>query len=115
MSGFTKGPWSQKESYDIEIRNDNELVCNIPTWDPDNTGYNVCTEVAANANLIAAAPDMLEALESTNKELQSVITKLNQMLKKNISPYDLDEPEYYDMQTCHENQVLIAKAKGESQ
>lgn len=98
MSEFTKGPWSQKESYDIEIWSDNELVCNIPTWDPDNTGYNVCNEVAANANLIAAAPDMLEALE----ELTAMVER---------QPDFNDDGDGLMLSRCHK---AIKKAKGES-
>jgi len=61
-----------------------------------------------------AAPDMLEALESTNKELAAVILRLNELSTKFALARGLDEPDYHDMQTCHENQLLIAKAKGES-
>jgi len=64
------------------------------------------------AYIFAAAPDMLEALEATNKELESVILKLNSLLKMDACSSDLDEPDYHDMQTCYENQLLIAKAKG---
>ena len=95
MSEFTKGPWVQNESYDIEIWGNGELVCNIPTWDPDNTGYNVCNEVAANANLIAAAPDMLEALEqAVTSMLDSGYSTKHLSVKAGIK--------------------AIAKAKGES-
>ena len=62
---FTKGPW--KATYDsqlqalIEIYNteDRTMVATLP----DRGTVEAMPEIEANANLIAAAPDMYEALE----------------------------------------------------
>jgi len=59
MKKYSEGPWILNESSDIEIWANGELVCSLPIWDPDNTGYNVCDVTAADANLISAAPECL--------------------------------------------------------
>ena len=64
---FTKGPW--KATYDsqlqalIEIYNteDRTMVATLP----DRGTVEAMPEIEANANLIAAAPDLYEALETT--------------------------------------------------
>ena len=64
---FTKGPWVSGDvvglGIEIKKRNSIESICNIEKYDPDNTGFNVCNEVQANANLIACAPDMYEEIK----------------------------------------------------
>lgn len=65
MSEFTKGPWiSKEESGTFDIESDNLLIGVVLGFDPDHTGFNVCSECQANASLIAAAPDMYEVLQS---------------------------------------------------
>jgi hypothetical protein len=50
------------------------------------------------------------ALESTNNELSASITRLNTL--KSVAPaHDVNEPDYSDFQTCHENSVLLSKHK----
>ena len=71
-------------------------------------------ESIANAYLIAAAPEMYESLESTNKELEWAINEINRLYSANHNYHSLDEPERLDMQTCHDNAVLLAKARGET-
>ena len=62
---FTKGPW--KATYDsqlqaaIEIYNTEDRV--LVAVLPDRDTIEAMSEIEANANLIAAAPDMYEALE----------------------------------------------------
>lgn len=62
---FTKGPW--KATYDsqlqaaIEIYNTEDRI--IVATLPDRGTVEAMPEIEANANLIAAAPDMYEALE----------------------------------------------------
>ena len=62
---FTKGPWKAK--YDsqlqaaIEIYNTEDRI--IVAILPDRGTVEAMSEIEANANLIAAAPDMYEALE----------------------------------------------------
>ena len=62
---FTKGPW--KATYDsqlqaaIEIYNTEDRI--LVAVLPDRGTVEAMPEIEANANLIAAAPDMYEALE----------------------------------------------------
>ena len=64
---FTKGPW--KATYDsqlqaaIEIYNTEDRI--MVAVLPDRGTIEAMSEIEANANLIAAAPDMYEALETT--------------------------------------------------
>ena len=55
--------------------------------------------------------ETVETLLSAAKELSLLINCYNARLKKNISPTDLDEPDYMDMQTCHELQVIAKQLK----
>ena len=63
---FTKGPW--KATYDsqlqaaIEIYNTEDRV--MVAVLPDRGTVEAMSEIEANANLIAAAPEMYEALET---------------------------------------------------
>ena len=60
---FTKGPWTAR--YDsqlqalIEIYNEDRILVAVL---PDRGTVEAMPEIEANANLIAAAPDMYEAL-----------------------------------------------------
>ena len=69
---FTKGPW--KATYDsqlqalIEIYNTEDRV--MVAVLPDRGTIEAMPEIEANADLIAAAPDMYEALNAAEKELQ---------------------------------------------
>ena len=64
---FTKGPW--KATYDSQLRaaieiyntEDRIMVAALP----DRGTIEEMSEIEANANLIAAAPDLYEALETT--------------------------------------------------
>ena len=64
---FTKGPWAA--TYDsqlqaaIEIYNTEDRV--MVAVLPDRGTIEAMSEIEANANLIAAAPEMYEALETT--------------------------------------------------
>lgn len=73
MSEHTPGPWtvSDKNSYDdFNIRDgDKRVVAQaIHPWTVDNAA----DEVAANARLIAAAPDLLAALEAVVRDVERV-------------------------------------------
>jgi hypothetical protein len=67
MSKHTKGPWEYAGGNDGSCEvNIGETTVGICRWDK-NTGIYVIDreEMEANANLIAAAPEMLEALKKT--------------------------------------------------
>ena len=72
---FTKGPWTAK--YDPQLR---ALIQIYSTEDrimvavlPDRGTVEAMPEIEANANLIAAAPDMYEALEEVWRILDSTM------------------------------------------
>ncbi len=45
-------------------------------------------------------------IENAAEELASLIEKINDDLKSNITSSDLDEPDYYDYKTCYDLMVL---------
>jgi len=110
MSEFTKGEWvtSASEEYpsEVEVNCDGWNICLVHD-DADGVPSHV------NARLIAAAPELYSALESTSRELEWCIDYINNHMRKNISASDFQPPDYYDHQTCHENQVLLEKIKSE--
>lgn len=59
MSEFTKGPWHVGANGTIIYAADNYAVANAIVFHGHHEG-----QMEANAQLIAAAPDLLEALES---------------------------------------------------
>ena len=57
---------------------------------------------------------MLEdALRVTNDELHCAIENINDTLKSNICSTDLDDPDYWDFQTVHDNVMLLRGASDE--
>lgn len=100
---FTKGEWSTDDMGIVE--SGNRIVCDT---------YMTCKEDLANANLIAAAPDMYKALEDAAKELYILIDEVNDQRASQINSTTETEPDYYDMETVHNINVLLAKARGES-
>ena len=59
MSEHTPGPW---KVVGLSVISDSGIICNPPSGPID--------ELEANARLIAAAPDMLEALEMSVRYLE---------------------------------------------
>jgi hypothetical protein len=47
-------------------------------------------------------------LVSASNELSALINEHNETLRKGINCTDLDEPDYMDMQTCHELMVMAS-------
>lgn len=81
MSDYTPGPWKHEvwdypsatpPRKELEIVTDDALLATI-AWDEgrDNPYTIKHDEAMANAHLIAAAPDLLEALEAVETELLS--------------------------------------------
>ena len=56
MSAHTPGPWT--------VGGDTQFMNQVEIWPAIGCAYGVGPEVIANAHLIAAAPDLLDALES---------------------------------------------------
>jgi hypothetical protein len=109
----TPGPWEAAESYG---RGDDEQVmihgakigamrqCIAITC--RRSRHEEQYRITADARLIAAAPEMLEALEAAHRELLTVLDSIN----REVVHHDGDE--------FHERlqriEAAIAKAKGES-
>jgi hypothetical protein len=51
--------------------------------------------------------ELEKALESTSNELSWTIDRVNRDLKRTVSSSDLDDPDYWDKETCHNNAVLL--------
>lgn len=109
MSKHTTGPWNigcanVKEEAEIGIHGpgaDGFVICDLQA-----DGYDEDTQ-KANAKLIAAAPDLLDALTQCRAELLSMIDTHNKQ--------DADDGSWlYDYQTVVEADAAIAKARGEA-
>ena len=53
------------------------------------------------------AAELEKALRLTNGELSKTIDEVNNDLKFNICSSDLDDPDYWDKETCHNNSLLL--------
>ena len=88
--GFIPGPWTLDEDGDVVTEGGRVLVVLM--------GGDVPKEIdVANARLIAAAPDLLEALVSTRNRLHAAIVDAG------------SDPEYADI-ACEQADAAIAKA-----
>jgi beta-xylosidase len=102
MSGHTPGPWAQshRESddgwyrtqvYPVADPNNTIATCN---WHSVRTEYGHVTDRDANARLIAAAPELMEALRA---------------LADQVEEYELGNPD-----ALRNARAAIAKAEGRS-
>jgi hypothetical protein len=102
---FTQGvwDWSHDEctSSMIEIKSD--MGCSICRLQSED-----------NAQLIAEAPELYKMVEQLTGELDLAIKEANLWRNRLINSTTENEPDLLDGQTCHEAQVLLAKARGES-
>lgn len=75
----TPGPWTiEKDSKDIVKVREHAVVATCTTagrWDSKRTQVISPEECIANAHLIAAAPELLEALEFTLAALEDIFGK----------------------------------------
>lgn len=73
MSDFTPGPWEIKHGFNVfGYRQDGKILSVVAsTGGYQSNTYEANTENAANARLIAAAPDLLEALREFIQLVQS--------------------------------------------
>lgn len=102
---FTKGEWEVVNG--IFVGSESGDILSACCVDLD--------EAAANAHLIAKAPKMYKTLEYVMSELYMLIDEVNDQRASKITPQTETEPDYHDMETLHDIQVLLAEARGESQ
>ena len=117
---FTKGEWKWANGDGTEKdvcittdkRNTNSIsnICELDVFFDGEFGV----EQKANANLIAAAPDMYAMIKELAHELNLAIDECNEYRAKAINSSTESEPDYIDKQTIHEAQLLLKKARGES-
>ena len=122
---FTKGEWAI-----LPIENNREYIrirgvvlggrykiANVSDLKNHHNDAEWCkidrAESMANAHLIAAAPEMYAQLESVIGELFMLINEVNDQRASRINSQTETEPDYHDMETLHNIQILLAKARGE--
>lgn len=107
MSKHTPGP-GMVDGDDISPETDNTLsICEISPVDVGGgKGWHFGAQTRANQRLIAAAPDLLEALIACREDLAV-------LLRRHNVRSDEDGSWLYDGQTVSEADSAIAKANGE--
>lgn len=81
----TPGPWEQRDGDFVFVEGDiSKLICDIRGWGwLQQMGYEEAGKVRiANAKLIAAAPEMFEALRLAKEEIEACYLSLG---KKDLS------------------------------
>jgi hypothetical protein len=72
----TPGPWKViYDNGDYYVRGDGATIADCTSWSANTGQPNPPREVDANARLIAAAPEMLEALKALHDETADYITR----------------------------------------
>jgi len=106
---FTKGEWKAIDNghyIDVHAFDDEGYYI-------DQICIGVSYEEKENAQLIAKSKDMYKMLESVVGELHMLIDEVNDQRASRINSQTETEPDYHDMETLHNIQVLLAKARGE--
>lgn len=73
---FTKGEWIIKHDFNIMTK-DGRSIASAGTHSSNVSPDKIRQENLANAKLIAAAPDLLEALNEAVEKQESLITAIN--------------------------------------
>jgi hypothetical protein len=112
---FTPGPWeTAKRPYELVILDPGgRVVATAYGWNEDGAQAHEETRAQANANLIAAAPDMYEALKVAIEDLEDWVDASHQYQD---SSGNWVSREYCECHTCNVTLPLIrrvlAKAEG---
>lgn len=116
---FTKGEWkvhsvgSQFSVGPLSSADDQSNgMMNVVAW-IEKFDYFTEKQSECNANLIAAAPEMYEMLNSARKELCTLIDEVNDQRASRITSTTETEPDYHDQETLYLIDKLLAKARGE--
>ena len=108
-ANFTKGPWAKDKRGESLVSPDGD---NVIVWSCGLSSSSKTDERVANSHLIAAGPDMYAMIELLVSELNSAIDEVNTM--RDIHHMDAMTPaDHWDKESCHDGQVLLAKARGE--
>jgi hypothetical protein len=122
MGKHTPGPWEAFEGgrfgKDVVITSQSRIdnskgsICEMDIYFDGEHGE----QQEANAHLIAAAPDLLEALESALKQMEHDIVKIDSEWGacRNLEQMIQEIPSEEDVKTILKARTAIAKAKGES-
>ena len=105
---WTPGPWKATTT-----RGGKGKVETVDGFSVCNIGGGSYSQQAIDAQFISCAPAMYKALEETTEELEKAIQEINRYKKSQISTADIDDPDYWDQQTCCMNHELMAMARGE--
>lgn len=91
---YTTGEWYREGSFSIHVKSEcyNVLVATVEDYDINST------EKESNANLIAAAPDMYEALKRALQDLNESVQRCN--MEKSCA------------RTIHLSEQALSKAEG---
>lgn len=123
---FTKGEWAIQPPEDdkeyIRIRGSvlggRFKIANVVNLKKHHDGLlwrqREVEETIANANLIAAAPEMYAMLETALSEMHVLIDEVNDQRMSHVNSMTETPPDLHDGQTLHEIQTILAKARGES-
>lgn len=95
----TPGPWEVRDS--VDVYSGGRHVCDCSGAD---SVLHVGLENAANARLIAAAPDLLEALDDVTAALESVLAHF----EGEMSPHDSAQRRLM----CNAARAAISRATG---
>jgi len=95
MSKHTPGPWStcclDRCPHHVYGSNHDEVICDLLHNEPNCYGYDKYSGIVtidqrqANARLIAAAPDLLEALENLENDDNSIPSHAWDMMQSAIA------------------------------
>ncbi len=108
---FTKGEWYQyANSKGLGVGVSGMGICELEYSDSIIISK---SENEANAHLIAAAPDMYRVIDELSSELYTLILEVNLHRSRVINSQTETEPDYWDAQSVHEAELLLAKARGE--
>ncbi len=106
---FTKGEWKDIDNgHYIDV-----YAFDDEGWFISQVCMGVAYEEKENAPLIAKSKDMYKMLESVIGELHMLIDEVNDQRASRINSQTETEPDYHDMETIHDIQVLLAQARGE--
>jgi len=110
MNKHTPGPWYFDEDDRAvgPVANRSIGVCSIMLADGDAARYHFGEQSIANANLIAAAPDLLEALE----KMVEYAHQYSSRERTQAAAMEIDETPISN--DVSEARAAIARAKGES-